>query len=120
MIQDVVLAVEKHFNDNWIDSEVNYDQPQFTPTSTKWVEIIVNPVLSENASFTCTKETFELHTLVYGANKVEAGTLADSVIAFLQNTQIDMLTVKTWGTIANGNLETDDTYFYKLYFECQA
>jgi len=120
MIQDVVLAVEKHFNDNWVASEVNYDQPQFTPQSSKWIEIIVNPVLSENASFTCTRETFELHTLVYGANKVEAGTLVDSVVAFLQNKQIDMLTVRTWGIIANGTLETDDKYFYKIYFDCQA
>ncbi len=120
MIRDIVLAVEQHFATNWSESEVNYDQPQFTPTGTKWVEVVVNPVLCENASFTCTTETFELHTLVYGKNKAEAGTLVDKVIDFLQNTDIAGLRVRTWGTIANGVLDTNDTYFYKIFFECEA
>ena len=121
MIQDIVQAVEQHFADNWNFSDVNYEQVNYQPTSSKWVEVIVNPVLSENVSLEgCTKETFELHTLVYGKNKVEAGALVDNVVSFLQNTQIGILRVRTWGIIANGILDTKDKYFYKIFFECEA
>ena len=121
MIQDITFAVENHFSTNWHHSQVNYEQSQFTPHGSEWVEVIVIPIASENVSIeSCTNDTYELHTLVYGSNKVKAGLLADKVIAFLQNTNIDKLRVRTWGTIANGYLETNDTYFYKLFFDCNA
>ena len=120
MIQDVIFDVENHFSSNWHESQVNYDQPQFTPHGSKWVELMIAPVSSDNVSLeSCTKELFEVHTLVYGKNKVEAGALVDKVVAFLQNTNINGLRVRTWGILSNGNLETNDTYFYKIYFECE-
>ncbi len=121
MISDVVLAVENHFFNNWTDSEVNYEQPNFTAAGTEWVEVVVIPLLSENNSLeNCTTENFELHTLVYSENKVKAAALVDKVVAFLQNTDIEMLRIKGWGIIANGNLENSNTYFYKIFFNCQA
>lgn len=121
MIKDVVLAVENHFFTNWTDCEVNYEQQNFTPAGVEWVELVVIPLLSTNVSLdSCTMENFELHTLVYAENKVKAGVLVDKIVAFLQNTDIEMLRVRTWGTIANGNLENSSTYFYKIYFDCQS
>ena len=121
MISNIVHAVEQHFFDNWTFSEVNYEQSQFTPSGDEWVEIVVIPLLSENASLeNCTTESFELHTLVYASNKVKAGALVDKAVTFLQNTEIGELRIKGWGIVANGYLDTDDKYFYKIYFDCQA
>ena len=121
MIQDIVLAVESHFSNNWTECDVNYEQPNYTPTSKEWLELVIIPLLSTNNSLTnCTFEDFEIHTLVYSENKVKAGILTDKVVAFLQNTNIGNLRVKTWGTISNGNLEDNSTYFYKIYFDAQA
>ena len=119
MIQDIVLAVEQHFADNWV-GEVNYDLAGYTPIGSKWIEISVVPISRYNNSLqSCTFEDFELHINAYGANKVEAGQQIDAVVAFLQNTDIDNLRVRTWRTIGNGVLDTD-TYFYKIIFDAQA
>ena len=120
MIRDIVLAVEQRFANDWALSPVNYDLVGYTPTVSEFIEIQIVPISSYNNSLqSCTFEDFELHVSAYGKTKVEAGVLVDEVVAFLQNTQINELRVRTWRQIANGTLDTG-AYFYKIIFDAQA
>ena len=118
MIASTTLSIEKHFSDNWV-GEVNYNQPHYKAKAPEWIEIIVAPVSSDNVAIDgCTLEAYDLQVLSYGSNKVKAGKQLDTAIAFLQNTNIDEVRVKTWRTIANGLF--DDSYFYKISFDIQS
>ena len=119
MIRDTVLSIEKHFSDNW-GGEVNYNQPNYIAKASRWIELIVVPLLSQNSSIdNCTVESYDIQVLAYGTNKVNAGEEIDLAIAFLQNMKIDGVRIKGWRQIANGLLDTG-TYFYKISFDAQA
>ncbi len=122
MIQNIVQEVEQHFLDNFNYCDVNYDTLNYINKNDYWLELIVVPILSESkgVDISCTKEHYELHTISYSLNnKVESGNVADASIAFLQNTKLDTLNIRTWKTIDSGMLD-NGTYFFKLIFDCDA
>lgn len=119
MIRDVVYAIENKFATSWLHGEVNYNEENFTPQGSEWLEIIIAPVVSEVVSTdNCTDEFYDLQVMAYGSQKVESGELLDNAILFLQNTYIDGVKIKSWRVIANGVLESG-TYFYKISFDVQ-
>jgi len=107
-IRSQVVSIKQHFIDNWVASPVHYSNTEYVATTSGWIFLDVIPISNRGRGYdSACGNTFTLINVVaFGRDEIESGALADDVIAFLENANIDGLQVGPWQLIAavpNGN-----------------
>ena len=113
MIAEVLETMRDAFLDDWV-GEIHIGDTQYTGSAESWINISVEPIYNELLSYAgCVSEEHALYVTCYHRNSVQAALLADTVIAFAQNSQFGQLYTRTWRPINQGMMD-DGKAFYKL------
>ncbi len=116
MIAYVLSVIQKEFEYNW-PGLVQIGYERFDPSKDlgeSWIQVDVEPIDNETLSYGgCVAKVHALYVTCYHRNQVQAAKLADEVIRFIQQRQLDEVYTRTWRPVAKG-MKDNGKAFYKL------
>ncbi len=107
MIANVLLEINKEFQDNWT-GPITFGDNEYTPTGETWIRVDVQPLFIKNASYSgALDETHALYVTSYHRNQTQASLLADAVTNFIQNRIINGLQVLNFEPVSQRPVVSD-------------
>ncbi|RLA68955.1 MAG: hypothetical protein DRG09_06930 [Epsilonproteobacteria bacterium] len=109
--------INKYFNDNWMDTPIQYEGIRFdTPTDGKWISLQVHPYGREEQTFGkgVRKEKGLLKVFVYETSATLAYELASQVDTFIAETFISKIFIDVGSPDGQGAEALKDGIFEVL------